>query len=183
VVERAEELVVRSSDIKTKEWVEGDLLLRRVQCLGEVTYYAMHRWTRFVYLVGRLNWIDDMGRGGSQGEGWMGKFIKKAREMQEKQSTKGGKANDAVLAKKLPALYEFLTENTDDEGNERQTSTLLCFCEDGMFKVMLNDRDAGQTLWASGGSFETALEALEVMLQAPNAPWRVSGPPKGGKKR
>lgn len=164
----------------------GSFVLTYIKTARGRTVWAHAKWSqRFLGMefLTHAEWAYP----GTWGEGdsRMGKFIKKAKELAEKQAEKGGAASDAVLAKKLPAFVEFMCETDDGEGNSRQTATLLVFTEDGMWKVCLNDRESQQTLWASGGSLETALGALEVMLEAPNAPWRAAKPkgqfPKGKK--
>lgn len=76
-----------------------------------------------------------------------------------------------------PAMWEYLTLDTDDAGKERLTSMLCVFVESGVVKVALQDRQEGLSLWVSAQSIPEALDALEARLQAGDGEWRQS---KGG---
>lgn len=103
----------------------------------------------------------------------MAKFLRKATAKPASEQTNTAAA-DHGLEREHPALHEYLTLTRHDDGQERQTATLLVFCEGGMFKVCLSDRDTSQTLWAAAETFVEALEALEACLQSPNPQWRTS---------
>jgi len=76
--------------------------------------------------------------------------------------------------KALPAMCEYLFCETYPDGSRRQKSTLTVMAGDARgCKVVLNDREEGRSLWATGDDFEACLEALEVMLQAPDTPWKA----------
>lgn len=90
-----------------------------------------------------------------------------------------------VFAEGLPALMEYLTAASYPDGAPRETSTVMLFCDGGVFKACLNDREAQRSLWASGPSFLDALEALEAMLSTGTGEWRQNAQWKGkgkGKK-
>lgn len=72
------------------------------------------------------------------------------------------------------ALAEYLTCAEWPDGEARQTSTLLIFCEAGEVKVCLNDREQGRSLWATGSCLEAAFLALESRCQDEKAEWRVT---------
>lgn len=94
-------------------------------------------------------------------------------------------ARDLAFRGRYPALAEWLSAQQYPDGTARETSTLLAFIEGGLYKGCLNDRDNARGLWASSGSFEGLLEALEGHLQAGTGEWRQSAPRQGarGKKR
>lgn len=71
-----------------------------------------------------------------------------------------------------PAIVEFMTLAALDDGQERETSMLCVLFEDGLYKVALQDRQEGQSLWVSAQSIPEALEALEARLQAGDGEWR-----------
>lgn len=79
----------------------------------------------------------------------------------------------AKMAERHPNLTEYLTADKWDDGDERQTSTLLVFTDDGIFKAVLNDRAEERALWASGASYLDALDALEAMLASGEGEWRA----------
>jgi hypothetical protein len=89
----------------------------------------------------------------------------------------GGVARDPVWVSDYPAIHEFVTAGTNEDGSIRRTSTLTFFAESGSWKVYLNERDAGASLCASGDTVAGALGALEVMLESENPPWRFSERP------
>jgi hypothetical protein len=74
-----------------------------------------------------------------------------------------------------------LTAARYEDGSARLTATLLLFCELGVVKVCLHDRDQGQTAWASGATLGDCLEALEGGLQADTLSWKASAKKSGGK--
>jgi hypothetical protein len=83
-------------------------------------------------------------------------------------------AQDTELQATRPALHEFLTRQLDDDGNPRETATLLIFCQEGMFKGCLNDRATAGHLWAAGTLLSELLDVLEERLRDPKAEWRQS---------
>lgn len=84
---------------------------------------------------------------------------------------------------KFPALVEFLTELAFEDGTPREPSTLLTFIEDGVWKLCLNDRALGRTLWVSGDTFTSTVESMERSLEDGTGCWRKAWkPPAKGKK-
>lgn len=80
-------------------------------------------------------------------------------------------ATDPDLRARYPAIHEYLTRRVV-EGKVIETSTLLLFCEEGQFKVCLNDRDAAVVVFRGGQSFQDALGGLENALIDGTADWR-----------
>lgn len=60
-------------------------------------------------------------------------------------------------------LLDHLSQGTWPDGSARERSTLTVFCEDGIVKVCLNDRDAACSLFRSG---ETLIECIESIGKA-----------------
>lgn len=87
------------------------------------------------------------------------------------------------FAKDYPALHEYLTAETYDDGSPRQTSTMLFFVEDGGFKLCFCDRDLDRTVWAHDDSIEECLLSLEAVLSSGTAVWRKSGQRRGAKAK
>lgn len=72
-----------------------------------------------------------------------------------------------------PLLVHFLTDLTySDPPGPRQTGTLLLFAQDGVYKVFLRDRDAGEFLAVAGPSMRDAFDVAEEALGDENAVWR-----------
>ena len=80
---------------------------------------------------------------------------------------------DNEFAGKWPALWEYVTCRSF-RGQQRVTSTLLFFREDGQWKLCVSDRDCDRVLFRSGESIEEALDAAEKALASPRADWRAS---------
>lgn len=74
---------------------------------------------------------------------------------------------------KYEALWEYLTCDQDEKGSERERAMLMFFVDGSVFKACLQDRATSRSLWASGGSMEQALEALEGCLRSPAPDWRA----------
>jgi len=94
---------------------------------------------------------------------------------------KGSFASDASLAASCPALHEFLTLSSLPDGTARTPSTVLFFSDGGLWKAVLNERDAGLCLWATGESLPQLWDELEARLTAPVVDWRPSGRPAASK--
>jgi hypothetical protein len=107
----------------------------------------------------------------------MGQYTVRHDSVADSASSARHAATDDDLAKRFPALTEFLTEQVDDDGKPRVTSTLMVSAEDGRWKVCLVDRaQAGgkfdYKLWVSGETLFQAFHALDGALQEGNAEWR-----------
>lgn len=72
-----------------------------------------------------------------------------------------------------PAIWEYLTLEVHEDGAPRERSMLMILVEDGIVKGCIQDRDQGQSLWASGSGVPGVLEALDRHLQAGTGEWRV----------
>jgi hypothetical protein len=101
------------------------------------------------------------------------------------QAAGGGAGSDGPaeddLAVAYPCLWEHVTRSKYPDGSARVLSTLMLFCDSGVIKACLNDRDQGLTAWASGCSWRACLLALEAGLANDTLDWRA--PPSKGKPR
>lgn len=97
-------------------------------------------------------------------------------------------ASDPDFGKTHPLTHGFMTEREGEKKGEfRETASLTMFCEDGVFKACLSDRETGATLWASHATLKGTLDALEKALGSDDPGWRVRKPQgqakgKGGKR-
>ncbi len=95
---------------------------------------------------------------------------------------------DADFETLRPALFEYLTATTWEDGTERKTSTVTFFSDDGCWKCSLNERESGHCLFGTGSTLDQCLDTLESLLESEaGAPWRKSRqqsptPQKGPKK-
>lgn len=101
------------------------------------------------------------------------KFLRKPTEEGVNLAAPKGQ-EDATLFSGMEALYEYLTCAEWEDGSLRESSTLLCFVEDGRWKVCLNDRAASRSCWASGDSLLGALASLDAALASGAPEWRRS---------
>lgn len=83
---------------------------------------------------------------------------------------------DDSIQRHHPALWEFLSLSSWEDGSPRQTGTVLLVVDAGMVKAWLNDRDGQRAAWASGDSLGGVLERLEVGLTKDTLEWRASQP-------
>ena len=95
-------------------------------------------------------------------------------------SNRGVDLTDCLFASRYPALGEYLTLTTCDDGSVRQTSTVLLFQEDGLIKLCINDRDLSRSAFVSGHDLESAFQKLEEGLVTGDLDWRLK---KGGAGR
>lgn len=79
------------------------------------------------------------------------------------------------------ALREYLTSEKYPDGSSRERATLMVFCEGGVVKVCMTDRDQSRQMWRAGQSLEECIQQLEEALQSPVQDWRVQT--YGGKKK
>lgn len=91
----------------------------------------------------------------------------------ERSAASAPAVNDAVTAKKFPAVYEFMTATRYEDGSARKPSSLLIFASDGQFKAMLKDADHERCLWVAAPTLAEVFVALEACLVDPHAVWRV----------
>jgi len=111
------------------------------------------------------------------------KFIRKAVASLEKKADRLSERAKAWVDEH-PAITEFMTLETNDDGSERTTSMLCVFYEAGIYKIALQDRQEGQSLWVSSQSIPEALDALESILQSGDGDWRpMRANGQGGKQQ
>lgn len=97
------------------------------------------------------------------------------------------KYDDEAFAKKYPYLAEFLQREWWSEDKSlpvnqraRDKGSIILFCEEGMFKACLSDKDAGAVAFISKKVFTGLLEAIEKGLREDTLDWRLS---QQGKQR
>ena len=81
---------------------------------------------------------------------------------------------DEVFEKKFPMLFEFLTREVWEPGVPRTRGTLFVFCEDGVFKACLSDKDVDEVAFVSKTTFTGLMDACEKGLANGTHDWRVS---------
>jgi len=109
-------------------------------------------------------------------------LVEKALASRSAVGSRGG-ATDSTLRESAPTLHEFLTLCELSDGRTRSTSSLLVFTEGGLWKAVLNERDAELSLWATAESLQGLFLELETRLTAPAVDWRPSRRPGGVQAR
>jgi hypothetical protein len=101
----------------------------------------------------------------------MATYVRKViEEERERRSRPSGDV--AVWAGAYPALWEFLTLDRYDDGQQRLTAMLIMFVEEDAFKVALQDRQEGRSTWVTADTPNNALVLLEGNLASGKAEWR-----------
>jgi len=70
-------------------------------------------------------------------------------------------------------LWDYLTTSVYDCGTIRLTSSITFFCQEGVLKCCVNDRDTERTAFFTGPTMESLLEAVEQSLASDDCDWRV----------
>jgi len=83
-----------------------------------------------------------------------------------------GSLDGCDMSKQYPTLFEMITETKWDSGEERRTTTLLIFLEDGLLKGCLNDRALKCSFFLAGDSLQGLLSGMEAALATDSAVWR-----------
>lgn len=88
--------------------------------------------------------------------------------------------DDPDFEQRYPAICEYVSTAQWEDGTPRETSTLLLFVEDGLWKCCLNDRAVGRSGWRAADTLQGVLDALEAVLREDCVEWRVAkGKPQG----
>lgn len=90
---------------------------------------------------------------------------------------------DEAFAKKYPLLLEFLTRELWEPGVPRAKGTLFLFCEDGVFKLCLSDKDTDEVAFVTKATFTAVLEAAERGLAGNTLDWRLSTQGKARRRK
>lgn len=73
-----------------------------------------------------------------------------------------------------PTLTHYLSQTTWEDGEPRQTSTLMLFYDGPHVKMCLRDRENGKCAWMAGTSILDVLGVAEALLSDPVGPeWRL----------
>lgn len=86
------------------------------------------------------------------------------------------------FAERYPALLEFLSLTSWDDGAPRVPGSALLTHEDGVFKLWLNDRACDRTAWLSGLTVSILLESAESGILADSIGWRRAYKGQNGKR-
>lgn len=91
--------------------------------------------------------------------------------------------NDANFKATYPTLSDYLTSTHYEDRSPRTTSTLLIFCENGVLRMCVNDRDNNRSVFFTSETVEGVLLSAENALATRTADWKTrSGYGQGNPK-
>jgi len=80
---------------------------------------------------------------------------------------------DGPFQRMYPTLHEMLTAIQYEDNQPRTTSTLLVFCENGVLRMCLNDRDNSRSAFFTAETVEDCLQGINDALTAGRVDWRM----------
>lgn len=80
---------------------------------------------------------------------------------------------DATFEGKHPFLAGFLAETKWEDGTARETGTVLVFCDDGVLKCCLNDRDQKRVCFLTASTWDGLVGKVEEGLEEGTHEWRA----------
>ena len=92
----------------------------------------------------------------------------------------GGTLVDPKFQQSCPVLWQYLTQQTWEDGSPREPSGLTVFVQDGLFKGLLRENTQQLCLWVAATSFFGLLESFERELGKDQPDWRVDRRAGGG---
>jgi hypothetical protein len=88
----------------------------------------------------------------------------------------GSVASPGTLLKAYPALLEFLSLSSWEDGSPRRPGTIRLLTEDGRWKCSLNDPENKRYAFMSGTTPEELLAGAEKHLRGDTVEWRPDRP-------
>jgi len=80
--------------------------------------------------------------------------------------------NDTDFSASYPTLAAYLTDVRYQDNTPRTTSTVLIFCEQGVLRLCVNDRDNNRSVFFTGETIEAALLSAENAIATNTAEWK-----------
>jgi len=84
--------------------------------------------------------------------------------------------DDMEAMERWPTVFDLLTSNHYPDGEPREQSNLIIFCEGPYFKARLNEPTSGNVLWKAASSLTGLLDCLETELGSEVVDWRPDKP-------
>jgi len=81
--------------------------------------------------------------------------------------------DDTEFSRSYPTLAAYLTETKYQDGTPRVTATILIFCENGVLRLCVNDRDNNRSVFFTSETVEGGLLAAENAIATNTAEWRI----------
>lgn len=82
---------------------------------------------------------------------------------------------DGAFQGDWPTLYEYLFMTQWADGSFRHTSTMSVFTDNGIMKIVLNDRDNNRSAFFTGATWRDIFDKIEAALAGETVDWRFKG--------
>lgn len=110
-------------------------------------------------------------------------YLKKPAQPVNGSTGPAGNLSLGKLFTKFPALLEFLSAATWEDGSPRASGSIRLLVEGGRWKCSLNDPENKRYAFLSGSSPDDLLEGCEKHLRDDSVDWRPDRPkPSGGRR-
>lgn len=150
---------------------EAELLVRFRETSVGLSVTVFHFWSKWI-LGGAVVPLDYWGAMDyQQRKECVMSFFKKPPIVADSKGD-GADPCDDKMKKNYPTLWEYLSSSSWPDGEVRKRSSLVVFCQDGMVKMCLGDKNIDVQLWAASPTFLGALEAMEGRLTEDRPEWR-----------
>lgn len=107
----------------------------------------------------------------------MAEFAERRRQAPVRAAGSGVK-RDPRVEKDFPATWDLMTTTKLKDGTSVATLTILVFCQDGLWKACVNDRQGEVSSFVSAETALGLLQAIEEGLAGDSLEWRASKPYK-----
>jgi len=87
------------------------------------------------------------------------------------------------MAVKFPALWEFLTLTTWEDGASRTTGSVTIFLGESGLQACIADKDGGRVAFVTADALEGVLQGVEGGLAGDKLDWRKPREQGGGRSR
>lgn len=144
----------------------------------------VHRFGRSVVVVARLGWpraYFDPERfplwyweslASTEVDEFMGGYFDRAKKVAEEKG-KAGPLKDPTFLRDYPLLAEVLTARTEVGGRDQNRCSMSIFVHDGLWKVVLRDKQDQTCLWVASQTLAKLFDAVETALESPETEWRL----------
>lgn len=83
--------------------------------------------------------------------------------------------NDAAFQGDYPTVHEYLFQTQWADGSFRHTSTISVFTDNGVMKLVLNDRDNNRSAFFTAKTWRDLFDKMEAALAGETVDWRFKG--------
>jgi len=147
--------------------------------IGREVTFVLHSWSGYPVRAVRVFYPLVFSLGEFRNHAWGVIEMLKKSDVAARSVTGSALVPDPVAEENWPTLWSHLTQSKWEDGSPRPTSSFLVFEQDGILKVMVRDKSAGQCLWLACHRLSDLLAAVELGLTDPSADWRIDRQKEG----